>query len=149
MQVLRFFASLHICKAADWALQWRMMVSIYTCIKCGGVNMSAEQLPPKTSEIDQMITQPDDVQKVLTGEKTATRRNGRYADPGERWQIEGRTFEVHSVYRQSLGEMTDEHAKSEGFDSMEAYKNYILSMHKGMPWVPSMQVWVHEFREVL
>ncbi|HEU4965680.1 MAG TPA: ASCH domain-containing protein [Bacilli bacterium] len=106
------------------------------------------ELPPKTSEIDRMVTQKDDVAKVLSGEKTATRRNGRYADIGERWQIEGRTFEVTNVYQQSLGEMTDEHARQEGFGDMESYKNYILSMHEGMPWVPQMKVWVHEFKEV-
>jgi hypothetical protein len=106
------------------------------------------QLPPKTCEIDRMITNKEDIQRVLAGEKTATRRNGRYADPGERWEIEGRTFEVHRVYRQSLGELTDEHAKQEGFESLEAYKNYILGLHPGMPWLPQMQVWVHEFHEV-
>jgi N4-acetylcytidine amidohydrolase len=111
--------------------------------------MSTEQqLPPKTCEIERMITKEEDIQRVLEGKKTSTRRNGRYADPGETVVLGGKTFEVYNVYSQKLGEMTDEHARSEGFDNMEEYKNYILSMHAGMPWVPQMSMWVHEFREV-
>ncbi|GAX90454.1 ASCH domain-containing protein [Effusibacillus lacus] len=108
----------------------------------------SKTLPPKTCSIDRMITREEDVQKVLTGEKTAQRRNGRYADPGETWEVEGRKFEVTEVYQQSLGEMTDEHARMEGYKDLEAYKQSILSIHPGMPWVPAMKVWVHEFREV-
>jgi hypothetical protein len=44
--------------------------------------------------------------------------------------------------------MTDEHAKQEGYASMEEYKQTILSMHPGMPWIPTMSVWVHEFSPV-
>jgi N4-acetylcytidine amidohydrolase len=110
--------------------------------------MSTHELPPKTCSIDRLVTKEDDLEKVMTGIKTSQRRNGRYADPGEIWEVGGRQFEVYNVFPQTLGEMTDEHARSEGMQDMESYKNYILSMHKGMPWVPSMSMWVHEFREV-
>lgn len=106
----------------------------------------SEQLPPKTCTIDRLVTLEEDVERVLNGEKTATRRNGRYADPGETWELRGKLFEVHKVYQQSLGELTDEDAKTEGFADLESYKNNILSMHPGMPWLPQMRVWVHEFR---
>ena len=105
-------------------------------------------LPPKTCSIERLVTQAEDVQRVLSGEKTATRRNGRYADPGEIMELEGRKFEVYNVYQQSLGELTDENIRAEGFASVEAYKSYILTMHPGMPWLPQMKVWVHEFKEV-
>jgi hypothetical protein len=111
----------------------------------GGTFMS-ETLPPKTCSIERLVTVEQDVQRVLTGEKTATRRNGRYADPGELMELQGRKFEVHSVYQQNLGDISDEQAKAEGFADLNAYKEYILSMHKGMPWIPTMKVWVHEFR---
>jgi hypothetical protein len=107
-----------------------------------------QALPPKTCTVDRLITIAEDVQKVLSGEKTATRRNGRYADPGEIMTLEGRQFVVENVYSQSLGELTDEDVRSEGFDSVEDYKQSILSMHPGMPWLPQMRVWVHEFRPV-
>lgn len=105
-------------------------------------------LPPKTCSVERLITMESDVKKVLAGEKTATRRNGRYADPGEIMTLEGRDFVVDRVYSQSLGELTDDDARREGFESVEEYKQSILSYHPGMPWLPQMRVWVHEFSPV-
>lgn len=105
-------------------------------------------LPPKTCSIERLVTMEADVKKVLEGEKTATRRNGRYADPGEIMTLEGRKFVVENVYSQSLGELTDDDARREGFETVEEYKQSILSYHPGMPWLPQMRVWVHEFRPV-
>jgi hypothetical protein len=109
--------------------------------------MSAE-LAPKTCSIERLITVEQDVDRVLKGEKSATRRNGRYADPGEIMELKGQQFEVYKVYQQALGDITDVEAKAEGFASFEAYKQYILGMHQGMPWIPHAKVWVHEFRPV-
>lgn len=102
-------------------------------------------LPPKTCTIERMVTLEEDVKKVLAGEKTATRRNGRYADVGEVMTLDGKEFVVDRVYSQSLGELTDDDAKREGFTTLEEYKQSILSIHPGMPWLPQMRVWVHEF----
>lgn len=108
----------------------------------------ANTLPPKTCSIDRLITLPSDIELVLAGKKTATRRNGRYADVGEIMTLEGHNFIIEKVYSQSLGELTDEHARQEGYESVEEYKQSILSYHPGMPWLPQMRVWVHEFRPV-
>jgi hypothetical protein len=108
-------------------------------------NEANNTLPPKTCTIDRLVTMPDDVKKVLEGKKTATRRNGRYADIGEIMELEGKKYIVNSVYSQSLGELTDEHARHEGYETVEQYKESILSYHPGMPWLPHMRVWVHEF----
>lgn len=108
----------------------------------------SEVLPLKTCSIERMITVQDDIDKVLNGTKKSTRRNGRYADPGEIMELDNRKFEVTKVYQQTLGEMTDIDAQSEGYEDMEGYKSYILSLHEGMKWVPQMKVWVHEFTEV-
>jgi N4-acetylcytidine amidohydrolase len=120
--------------------------------KKGDLTMTNSQnhsaLPPKTCSIERLVTMPEDVQKVIEGKKTATRRNGRYADVGEIMELQGHKFRVHNVYRQSLGELTDQHAQDEGFATVEEYKNSILSYHPGMPWLPHMQVWVHEFSPV-
>lgn len=105
-------------------------------------------LPPKTCSVDRLVTMEVDVNKVIEGTKTATRRNGRYADVGEIMELKGKKFIVDKVYSQSLGELTDEHAKQEGFNTVEEYKQSILSYHPGMPWLPQMRVWVHEFSPI-
>ncbi|MGJ7910978.1 ASCH domain-containing protein [Neobacillus sp. LXY-1] len=110
--------------------------------------MSETNLPPKTCTIERLVTLEADVKKVLSGEKTATRRNGRYADPGEIMTLDSQQFVVDRVYEQSLGELTDNDARREGFGSLEDYKQSILSIHPGMPWLPQMKVWVHEFSPV-
>lgn len=106
-------------------------------------------LPPKTCSIERLVTMEEDVRKVLSGAKTAIRRNGRYADPGEIMILEDRQFVVHDVYQQTLGELTDKDAKREGFTTVEEYKQSILAIHSKMPWLPKMKVWVHEFGEVI
>lgn len=110
--------------------------------------MNQTPLPPKTCSIERMITKEEDIARVLEGKKTATRRNGRYADPGEIMELQGKKYEVYEVYQQTLGELTDGDAQTEGFANLEEYKTYILSLHAGMPWVPSMKMWVHQFRLV-
>lgn len=107
-----------------------------------------EDLPPKTCTIDRLVTKPEDIKKVIQGKKTATRRNGRYADIGEIMNLSEKSFIVERVYSQALGDMNNEHAKQEGFETLEEYKQTILSYHPGMPWLPTMHVWVHEFREI-
>jgi N4-acetylcytidine amidohydrolase len=110
--------------------------------------MSKQELPPKTCSIERLVTKEEDVDLVLQGKKTATRRNGRYADEGEIMELKGEKYIVDKVYSQALGELTDEHAKQEGFQTVEEYKETILSYHHGMPWHPKMRVWVHEFSPV-
>lgn len=107
-----------------------------------------DALPPKTCSIERLVTVPKDVEKVIAGKKTATRRNGRYADIGEIMTLGEHKFVIQRVYSQTLGELTEEQAKQEGYDSVEEYKESILAIHPGMRWVPSMKVWVHEFAPV-
>ena len=111
-------------------------------------NQTNSELPEKTCSIERLVTVPADVAKVLSGQKNATRRNGVYAYPGEIMVLEGKEFKVDSLYTQTLGEMTDDHANQEGYATMEEYKQSILAMHARMPWLPTMRVWVHEFSPV-
>ena len=106
------------------------------------------ELPKKTCSVERLVTIPEDVAKVLNNQKTATRRNGVYAYPGEIMILDGNEFKVDALYQQTLGEMTDEHAKTEGYSTMEEYKQSILAFHPKMPWLPTMSVWVHEFSPV-
>ena len=104
--------------------------------------------PKKTCSIERLVTIPEDVQKVLSGDKWATRRNGVYAYPGETFELEGKEFSVEKLYVQTLGELTEEDAKSEGHKTVEEYKHAMLSIHDNMPWLPKMKVWVHEYSPV-
>ncbi|UJL45650.1 ASCH domain-containing protein [Virgibacillus sp. NKC19-16] len=109
------------------------------------MNNKNHSLPPKRCSIDRLVTIPADIDKVINGEKTATRRNDRYADVDEVMVLNNRRFIVTDVYEQKLGDVTDEDALKEGFQNVEEYKQSILSIHPGMKWEPEMNVWVHEF----
>lgn len=104
--------------------------------------------PPKSCTIEKLVTIPKDVDKVIQGQKKATRRNARYADIGEKLTLKGEEFVVHNVYSQTLGEMSDQDAIAEGYENLEEYQNAILSIHPGMKWAPKMNVWVHEYKRV-
>ena len=111
-------------------------------------NQTNDNLPEKTCSIERLVTIEADVERVLNGEKTATRRNGVYAYPGEIMVLKEQEFKVDALYSQTLGEITDEHAKTEGYANVEDYKQSILALHPKMPWIPKMSVWVHEFSPV-
>lgn len=102
----------------------------------------------KTSSVEWLITKPEDIDKVIKGIKTATRRNGRYANVGEIMNLDDQQFLIERVYTQKLGDLTDDDARQEGFRNLEEYKESILSLHPGMRWAPKMEVWVHEFAPV-
>jgi len=104
------------------------------------------EYPEKTCTIDRLVRQKMLVKSALAGVKTEQRRDGVYAYPGETFELEGRTFEVTSLAREPLGQLDDEGARAEGFESLSQYRDLILRMHKGMEWDPEHLVWVHRFR---
>jgi len=104
--------------------------------------------PQKTCEIDRLIRHPKLVEAALNGQKTQQRRDGIYAYPGEVFTLENVDFEIISVERRKLGEMTDLEAKAEGYPSLAVYKEVILKMHANMEWNTDSLVWVHSFRRL-
>lgn len=104
--------------------------------------------PDKTCELKSLVTHKRLVEAALAGRKTQQRRNGVYGYPGERFELEGKAFEVTGLFRETLGDMDDAAAQAEGYPDLAAYKDLILRMHKGMEWDGSSQVWVHEFKSV-
>ncbi len=102
--------------------------------------------PPKTCEIESLIRHPRLVEAAKAGSKTQQRRDGIYAYPGETFELDGVGFVITAVERRSLGEMTEEDARAEGYPSLEAYRDLILKMHAGMAWDENHLVWVHSFR---
>src|SRR5690625_5555803 len=110
--------------------------------------MDNNNLPPKVATIDQLVTVPEDIKKVIAGKKQATRRNGRYADTGEVMKLEGHEFVVTSVYREKLKDMKDEDAIREGYDTLADYQSFILSMNTGIICKPELQLWNNEYYDV-
>ena len=106
------------------------------------------EYPEKTCELTSLVTHKRLVEATLAGRKTQQRRNGVYGYPGERFELEGRTFEITRLFRETLGQMDDAAAQAEGYPSLEMYKDLILRMHKGMEWEAKSKVWVHEFQLV-
>lgn len=76
------------------------------------------------------------------------RRNDRYADKGDEVILAGHTFIVENIYPQKLKTVTEENAKQEGYDSLDAFKKALTSIHHGVVWDPEAVVWAHELEEV-
>ncbi len=102
--------------------------------------------PEKTCTIDRLVRHPRLVTAALEGRKTEQRRDGVYAYPGETFELDGKLFELVSLTHDRLGDMVEEDALAEGFESLDQYRALILRMHKGMEWDPDHRVWVHRFR---
>ena len=103
------------------------------------------EYPEKTCDIERLVRHPKLVEAALSGKKTQQRRDGVYAYPGEKFELEGIGFTVTSLERQKLGDMSNEDANAEGYSSLEMYKGIILKMHAGMTWENDSLVWVHSF----
>lgn len=104
-----------------------------------------DNFPEKTCSIDRLIRHPRLIAAAKAGQKTQQRRDGVYAWPGEEFELEGVAFVVTDLKRERLGEMTDEHARAEGYPDLASYRELILKMHPGMTWNNDHQVWVHCF----
>ena len=103
------------------------------------------EYPEKTCEISLLVTHAKLVEAVLAGRKTQQRRNGVYGYPGETFELKGKSFKITDLRRETLGDMTDEDARREGYSGLEMYMDLIKRMHQGMQIDESAKVWVHEF----
>ncbi len=102
--------------------------------------------PEKTCDITRLIRHPRLVAEALAGRKSEQRRDGVYGYPGETFELDGVPFVITDLKRERLGDMGDQGALAEGYPSLEAYRDLILSMHRGMQWNDDAMVWVHCFR---
>ena len=81
--------------------------------------------PEKTCSIDRLITQPKLVAAAKAGIKTQQRRDGVYGWPGEEFVLDGMAFVMTALTRQSLGDMTDQQARAEGYPDLALYKGHL------------------------
>lgn len=102
-----------------------------------------------------MFFSRSNLERLLRGKKTQTRRlSGRY-------QV-GRTYGVRTwIYEKSLariritgkrqetlGEISEEDARREGYKDAEEFKRAWSELHRKMGWQPGLLVWVYDFELV-
>jgi len=102
--------------------------------------------PEKACCLDRLVRHPRLVEAAIRGDKTEQRRDGVYAWPGENFELGGVSFICTGLIRQRLGDMSDADARAEGYPGLDAYRDLILRMHKGMQWNENALVWLHRFR---
>ncbi|WP_017755876.1 ASCH domain-containing protein [Calidifontibacillus oryziterrae] len=101
-------------------------------------------------QIENLITNEMDVTKVISGEKTAVRRHGKFAEVGEVLELKGSHYQITSVYQQANKDMTNEDANKEGYKSIEEYRQHVQDCHKitTLKWEPEKLYWVHELKKI-
>jgi len=104
------------------------------------------EYPEKTCAIERLVRHPKLVQAAIDGDKTEQRRDGVYAYPGETFSLDGIPFVCTGLTRQRLGDMSDADVRAEGYPGLDAYRDLILRMHKGMQWNEDALVWLHTFK---
>jgi len=86
-------------------------------------------------------------QLALEGEITQLHRGDPHAAEGDRFEIDGTTFEVTEVRERRLGELTDEDARAEGSPDLDAYRRRIERTH-GLEWDDDHTATLHRFEPV-
>jgi hypothetical protein len=85
---------------------------------------------------------------ALSGELTQLHRGNRYADAGDRFEVDGVTFEVVDVTERTLGDLTDEDARREGSADLEHYRERLVRAHENFEWDDGAEVVRHRFERV-
>ncbi|WP_436923251.1 ASCH domain-containing protein [Halosimplex amylolyticum] len=84
-------------------------------------------------------------QLAASGDVTQLHRGHQYADEGDTFEIDGRTFEVTDVTRRTLGDLTDEDAQREGSEDLDAYRKQLNRVHDEFEWDDDSEVVRHRF----
>lgn len=99
------------------------------------------------SDIDASTLLPNDHLQELAveGELTQLHRGHRYADEGDTFVIDGQTFVVTDVTEETLGDITEEDARREGAEDLEAYRERLKRAHKNFEWDDDSETVRHRF----
>lgn len=113
----------------------------------------AESLRTRMGTIDADALLPNDrVKEAVRDDDVVqlTRGTGsQYAEAGDTFDLDGRTFEVIEVEERKLGDMTDGDAEREGSPSLDAYKARIKRAHPGgFEWDDDAEVLTYRFERV-
>lgn len=91
--------------------------------------------------------------EVYSGRKTATRRIQRYrAEVGMRMRAVFPSYSIvdlhiTAVYGQKLGDMSEDDAKREGYQSLDSFKKAWAQTQTQGAWDPEQNVWVIEWKK--
>ncbi|MFB6296290.1 MAG: ASCH domain-containing protein [Halobacteriales archaeon] len=84
-------------------------------------------------------------QGAADGEVTQVHRGRAYADVGDTFSIDGVAFEVVDVEDRTLGDLTDEDARAEGYQDLEGYREVLDRAHEDFEWDDDSAVVCHRF----
>ncbi len=84
-------------------------------------------------------------QGALDGEVTQIHRGQSYAEEGDRFSIDGESFEVVEVSERTLGDLTDEDARAEGMADLAEYRKVLDRAHENFEWDDDSTVVRHRF----
>lgn len=87
-------------------------------------------------------------EQALEGEVTQIHRGQAYAEEGDRFEIDGVTFEIVDVTERTLGDMTDEDAQAEGARDLDHYKQILEMSHDEFEWDDEDEIVRHRFERV-
>ena len=87
-------------------------------------------------------------EQALDGEVTQIHRGQAYASEGDRFVIEGETFEIVDVTERTLGDLTDEDARKEGARDLDQYRELLERSHDGFEWDDDDRIVRHRFERV-
>ncbi|WP_227352750.1 ASCH domain-containing protein [Haladaptatus salinisoli] len=82
---------------------------------------------------------------VASGRVSQLHRGDRYADEGDTFDVDGETFEVVEVTERKLGDLTDEDARAEGSEDLDAYRERLNRVHEHFEWNDDATVYRHRF----
>ncbi|WP_254537207.1 ASCH domain-containing protein [Halomarina litorea] len=103
------------------------------------------------AELDADTLLPNDhvKQLALDGDITQIHRGNPYAEVGDTFAVDGTTFEVTDVTHRTLGDLTDEDARAEGSEDLDAYRKRLEHAHSdGFEWDDDADVVRHRFERV-
>src|SRR5699024_917673 len=102
---------------------------------------------PTKYDINKLISIQEDIDHIIEGNKISVRRNDRYADVGDEFQLNHQTVGVNDIDTRKLNKVSEKDAMAEGYPGLEEYKDAIENIHKEAVWDPEQTVWAHYLRK--
>ena len=82
------------------------------------------------------------------GDITQIHRGSKYAEEGDRFDLDGETFEVVEIRERTLGDLTDADAQAEGMADLDEYRTVLNRAHDHFEWDDDSDVVLHRFEQV-